>query len=217
MQWIFYITPLIELICFILSLIYLNNKKVGWYRSFIWLLLFTVIAENTGWAVYFYFHANNHWVYNTFLPIESFFIAWILYKICQPHFNSKPIIIAGLAAFSLSYLIESVKTNFTDYSMVANILFSICAIIVCCMYYYYLLKEENNIVVYKHAPFWIVTGIFLFYFVATSSNLFFKYLVEINKTKLVPIRFTIFLILNLTLYGTWSYAFKCQYKKTISS
>ena len=217
-QWYYYVNPAIELICFIISIFCLTNKKVGWCNHFVWFLLLTVIAENTGFFSYFYFHVkDNHWVYNTFLPVETFFIGWVLYKVCQPHFNSKPLILSGLAAFTISYLIESIKSRFTDFSSIANILFSIWAIVICFTYYYRLLKDETNITISTHAPFWIITGIFFYYFVSTSANLFFKYLIEINKIKLVPIRYSIFLFLNLTLYGSWAYSFICIQKKTISS
>jgi hypothetical protein len=217
-KWYYYVNPAIELICFIISLFCLTNKRVGWYKHFLWFLLLTVIVENVGYFTYFYFNIkNNHWIYNTYLPILTFFIGWVLFKVGQPHFNSKALVLSGLVVFTISYLIESIKSHFTEYSAIASILFSICTIIICFIYYFRLLNDETNITISTHEPFWIISGIFIYYFVSTSANFFFKYLIEINKIKLVPIRYSIFLFLNLALYGTWAYAFICKQKKTISS
>ena len=216
-QWYYYCNPTIELICLIISFFCITNKKAGWYRYFITFLFLTVITENTGYFSYFYFHIkNNHWVYNCFLPIQSFFIGWVLFKECQSYFNSKPIIFTGLAVFTILYLVESFKSRFIEFSSLANIEFSICAIVICFIYYYRLLIDDKNVDISTHAPFWLITGIFFYYFVSTSANLFFQYLIEINKVKLVPIRYSIFLFLNLTLYGTWAYSFICIHKKIIS-
>jgi hypothetical protein len=213
----YYINPAIEFISFLIALFYLATKKIGWYKNFIWFLFLVVTTEAVGNTAYFYWHQNNHWIYNAYLPVEILFKSWILYKICQPHFNSRPVIISGLVVFSISYLAESITAHFLKYSSNTNVLFSVWVILVCFYYYYCLIKGENNITIYRHPPFWIITGLFFFYFISTASNLFFDYLIQINKKELVPIRYTIFLILDLILYSSWSYAFICRYKQTISS
>ncbi len=213
----YYVNPVIELIACIISFICLTHRGAGWYRNFTWYLLLVVLAENAGYLTYFYFKHNNHWIYNCLLPVSIFFITGILYKICQPRFNSKPIIIMGLVVFMLSYLIESIRSNFLEYSAITKILFSVWVVFLCLLYYANLIKEETNIEIYTYPPFWIITGLFFFYFVSTTTNLFFDYLIQVNKKSLVPIRYSISLILNFILYGTWSYAFICYRKNPISS
>lgn len=210
------INQIIEFVALLIAYFCLRKKQAGWYRYSIVFLLIVVITECAGSYTYFVLHKNNHWIYNTYLPIEIGFKAWMLYKICQPHFNCKPLVLAGLAVFLISYLAESMRSGFREYSTITNNLFSIWVVLVCFLYYYILIKTDSNISIVKHPPFWIITGLFFFYFVSTASNFFFTYLVDINKLDLVPIRYSIFMFLNLILYGTWSYAFICQHKNPIS-
>lgn len=215
----YYINPIIELIAFIIT-IYCLRKSVDWYYYFIWFMLVVVVTENAGFYIYFHLHQLNHWLYNLYLPIEALFKFWIVYKICTPHFNSKPAVYTGVSIFTIVYLIESIQSGFTAYSSISNNVLSIWLIVMCLIYFYYLISHETeNLSIYQHAPFWIMAGLFFFYFVSTASNLFFDYLIEINKKSYKPIRYSIFLILDFILYASWSYAFICKhkYKEAISS
>ena len=207
----------IEFICLLLALFFINNKKAGWLRNFIWLLSITVITESAGYCVYFLLQKNNHWVFNAFMPVDFFFTNWILYKICSPHFNCKPWIIIVLAVFSILYVIESINSHFLEYSSISGSVKSIVIISISFLYYYYLLKQDEYIDITKDPPFWIVTGCFFFYFGGIACDFFFDYLVTINNTTLKPVRYIIYIVLNFILYSCWSYAFICKYRQTISS
>jgi hypothetical protein len=205
-----------EIICLLVSLFYLYKKESYW-KNFIWFLLLTVAVEISGYFIYFIFHHSNHWMFNIYLLIETLFVSWILYKLCKDYFNCKPWILTGLIIFIIAYLYESIKSNFLEYSFNSNTIISTFIICICCMYYYYLLKNIEYVNLIKHAPFWIIAGIFFFYFGRIASNFFFDYLVSLNKDSIKPVRYIIFIVLNFILYSCWSYAFICKYKQIISS
>ena len=205
------------MICFIFSIIYLSKKKVGYWRYFIWFMLFTVVSEITGHVLTVFFQKNNHWIYNIYLPVETVFICWLFYKICIPYFNSKPWLIVWLTVFFSLYLYQSIKTDFLEFSWISNSASSVFFVFFSCLYYYQLLKHEEYLNLLTFPTFWIVNGIFFFHFGSTSSNLFFDYLVSINLKSAIPIRYIIYIILNFILYGCWSYGFLCKYRQTISS
>jgi len=208
---------LFEAACLVFSILFLANKKVGWWRAFIAFLLLTVCVETAAYAIVVLSHRtkSNHWLHNLFLPVETVFTGWILYKISITYFNSKPWTLTGLAVFFFLYFYESIRSGFTEYSILANSMASVWIIIMCCLYYYYLLKQDEYITITKHAAFWIVAGCFFFYFGTTACNLFYIYLESINIKQKIPIRFFIFAALNFIFYASWSYAFLCKYRQTI--
>jgi len=207
-------TVIIEIVCLFFAITYLKKEK-GYWNGIMWFMLFTVITEMAGYCMRVILHYNNHWLYNFYLLAEASFMSWLLYKISI--FNSKPLVITGLAVFVICYLYESIHSDFTEYSSVSNSILCIYLTIVCCLYYYFLLKRDEYINVVKYAPFWIITGCFFFYFGRIGCNFFFEYLVAICNKYGVPVRYIIFIILNFILYGCWSYAFICRYRHTISS
>ncbi|HMH23269.1 MAG TPA: hypothetical protein VK563_15900 [Puia sp.] len=215
----FYSTVIaIELICLIFSLFLLSGKRTGWYRQLIWLLVLVVGVESSGFYIYFIRHfRSNYLLFNIFLPVYVFYTGWIMYQMYRPLSNSRILITGMLAVFSAIYLLESIPTHFIVFSANANTSFSICMVIICLVYYYFLIKTEDFIDVYRYADFWLVTGLFFFHFVSTASNFFFKYMTIINKDSIVPIRYSIEILINFILYSCWVYAFICRYRKTISS
>ncbi|MFC4261371.1 hypothetical protein ACFOWM_00650 [Ferruginibacter yonginensis] len=210
------INPLIEFIAAVIAVFFLSNKRVGWFAIFPVFLMLVVFFEIMGNVIFFYWHqTNNYWWYNAYLPIQFSFISWVIYKICKPYFNSKPFVLLGLATFISFYLFESIQSHFVGYSNTTKTIFSIWVILMCFIFYYKFLQKEENLSLSSHPEFWIMTGIFFFYFVSTAANLFFEYLASYNKNQIRPVRYTIFLILNIILYGSFSYAFICKHKQTI--
>ncbi len=206
----------IVFICFVFAVVFLRSRDAGWFRHFTWFLLLTFLVELAGYLCYFVFHRSNHRIYNFFMPIEFCFISWVMFQIFQRFTRSGYIILSMLFLFFLIYSIESISTGFSEYSTKANIIFSICMVTLCLIYYYRLIRSDEYINVFRHADFWIVTGLFVFYFVETASNFFFNYTAAINKSSIYPIRYIIHILLNLILYGCWTYAFICKYKEKIS-
>jgi hypothetical protein len=207
----------IEFLCLVFSLIYLTNKHIGWYIHFTWYLAITVVVESLGYYTYFYLHRSNHMIFNLFLPLEFVFTGWIMFKVYEPMLHSKYAIMLTLAIVCIIYLTESITNDFSEYSTRANIAFSIAVVVSCLFYYYHLIKTDEYINVYKYGDFWVVTGLFIFYFVETASNFFFTYTSSINRKSIIPIRFIIHIILNFILYSCWAYSFICRYRRKISS
>jgi hypothetical protein len=215
---IFTIIVILTFVCWISSLAFLMKRHTGYLRQMIWFLGLTTLAEFTGYLVYFQLHQkNNYWVFNAFLPAEVFFLSWLFYKILSPYCNCKPWISAGLTIFTILYVYESMQSGFLGMSMNAKNFASVYLILLCLSYYYFLLRSDEYIQLKSHAPFWIVTGCFFFYFGSVTCDFFFDYLLSINKGTIKPVRYIIFIVLNIILYGSWSYSFLCKYRQTISS
>ncbi len=207
---------IIELLCLLSSLYYLNNKA-GWWKYFKFFLALTVVVETSAYCIFAYYQKSNHWIHNLFLPIDALFSAWLFLKIYNNYFNSKPWLLLGLTIFLAIYFFTSISNNFLEYSTTGSEFISVFFAVSSCLYYYYLLKQDDYIDLIKHPPFWIITGLFFFYFGRTGCNFFADYLFDINKIYGIPLRYIIFIVLNFILYGCWSYGFICKYRQTISS
>lgn len=215
---IFTIITIQSLICWISSLVFLRKNKAGYMWHLTWFLGLSTLTELTAYIVYFHFHQpNNYWVFNTFLPVEIFFLSWLLNKIMQGYFKSHYVIIIGTVIFSCIYLYESIGHLFLGISMKAKNFSSVYLIVLCFLYYYYLQKKTEYINLKQDPSFWVVAGCFFFYFGSITCDIFFDYLLAINKVTIKPVRYIIFIVLNLILYSCWGYSFLCKYKQTISS
>lgn len=212
---LFPFSEIMEVICLASSFFYLSNGKVGYWGYFRWFMLFTLLLEFTGYILYFIYHLNNHWLYNINLPVEIIFISAVLYKICSPYFKVQYWLLPGLSLFASFYFYESMHSHFLSYSIISNNIASVMIIIICCLYFYFFLKKEEYVDIYKHPPFWIIAGLFFFYFGSTACNIFYTYLASINLKQQIPVRFIIFALLNFILYSCWMRAFLCKYRQTI--
>lgn len=206
---------LFEIACLFLAWRYLDKKKGNW-GYFRWFMLLTVIVEIIGFTLLTLKHPN-HWLYNIYLPLEMGFKFYILYKLCYRYFRVEFLLATSLLFFAGFYFYESFSSGFSKYSFMSNSIGSIGIIIICCSYFYHFLKKDDYVNIYAHAPFWIITGLFFFYFGTTACNIFFNYLASIYVKQHIPIRYIVFTMLNFILYGCWSYSFICKYRQPISS
>jgi hypothetical protein len=206
----------IEVLCFFLALLLLKNSKAGLWNYFKVYMLITVVMEAAGWLLRSYWHVNNQWVYNIFAPVQALFLYWMFYQIYPKKFNSRLFLGACMALFAAVYIYECFQHPFTVFNNYSWIVFSFTIIIACGLYYYFLLKDEAYMNLGVHPPFWFVTGLFIYFFSSSVCTLFFSELVRINVMENISLRYLLFILFNLILYGCWSYAFLCKYKQTRS-
>jgi len=212
------LTIWIELICFVMCLIYLRADK-GWWKNFSWFLLVTVLTEATGFYIHFGYRPghSNEWLYNLYLPVEMAFLCLLLYRIMKTYGMSVAWFIGAYAVFLCIYLVESTGNRFLHYSGLSNMFASIMIVVCCCLFYYYLLRANDYIDLPVYGPFWLISGLFIFYFGSTGLNSFLEPLKKIYETTGIPVRFIIMVVLNFILYACWSYAFICRNRNKISS
>ncbi len=177
-------------------------------------LLLTTLVEGTGYIVYFVLHKpNNYWVFNAFLPVEILYLSWLFFKILPPNWTNRIFLISGAVLFLCFYFFESATSSFLLMSNTAKKMAGFYITLLCLLYYYGLFKSNEYIELKKSVAFWIISGCFLFYVSSIVCDIFFDYLLIINYKNLKPVRYLIFIFLNLIMYGCWSYAFICRYRQ----
>lgn len=208
----------VELICFITALLCLIRDSSFVWRSMILYLFITFTVEMAG----IYISGpkqliSNHWVYNIFLICEIGFTHLMFAHLLSRYINSKPIILIGLAILCIVYAYELWDHGFLIYNhhtyTVMSVLFVIYG-----LYYYYLLLKDDYYVKLKYSPeFWWVAGTLFFYFANTACNLFYDNLKSVMLWDGHHLTYYIFRVLNILLYGCWSYSFICRKWLTTTS
>jgi len=211
----FPITCVFEFICFLVSVLSLRERnKKDWIRYFPLYLFFVFAFDLYGYIESKFIHAqNNYWLYNCFKLIDGWFCFLILYKISATYYTKKIVYILEMTLGASVFIYEAITIGFSQYFRLTDLTNNVCVIFSSLMYYYYLLKDDEMIKLSVSTPFWIVAGFFFFSFGSITTSLFFKYLADINKQLGIPVRYIIFIAINLILYSCWSYAFICRYKQ----
>lgn len=155
-------------------------------------------------------YGNNNWEYNIFLMCESGFTSLMFINLFSKYTDSKPMIIYGLTLFVVCYATEMAYHSFLYYD---NLTYGFMSIqfVLYSLYYFYLLLKDDAVVKFKYSPdFWWICGTLFFYFGSTACNLFYHQLDNIQIYRGEQLIDFIFKLLNVILYGCWSYSFICR-------
>jgi hypothetical protein len=213
---VFHLNEIIEFICFLFAVTYLSSPKVGYWRNIVWFMLLTLTIEIVATIISSVLKTSNHWLYNLYLPVDFIFKIYMFYKIYPKISYSRFIYYSTLALYISFYLAESTARGFLTYNNISDTFASFLLVVACNGYYYLLLIEERWINILKHAPFWFVTGVFIYNFCSIATNLFSTQLMDLYISKNLSLRYILFVVFNLILYGTWSYSFVCRSQEKIS-
>jgi hypothetical protein len=177
-------------------------------------LLITLAAELSGVYVELKYH-NNQWVYNIFIIAEAGFTNLMFAYLYRQFNKRKYIILAGLGLFVVLYAFDLVSHGFLVYSYLTYKSMSVLYVTYGLYFYYLLLKEESYINIRRSAIFWWVAGVLFFYFGNTMCDLFDDLLRDVKIFKNEYLTYFVFKILNIILYGCWSYSFVCRKWSTV--
>jgi len=198
-----------EIQCFIIAVICLTKDKNQEWRGLIVYLLITCLTELTG--IYFKTHHQaNQWPYNILLLCHILFTSYMFYSLLNKYINSKPIIHSGLAVLSLFYLYDTIQHGFFRFNMLTYNAMSVFFAFYSLFYFYLLLQHDTYIRLSISDEFWWTCGTLFFYFGSTAVNLFRG---KPSPTKISSGHSTayyIYIVLNMLMYGFWSYSFICR-------
>lgn len=158
---------------------------------------------------------SNSMLYTGFLIIECSMISTFFYYVFYKYYPKNKWIYAWFALFLIAYIAELVDSHFNSFSYRTTTFMSVAFVIACLYYYLLITRDEKFRKLGSDPQFWVVNGILFFYFGSTACNVFFDYLIHDFTILSASIRYITFNILNILLYGCWSYAFICRYRQRI--
>jgi len=197
-----------ETICFLVAVICLTRNVSRTWKILVPYLFITCAVEYAG--VYLKKnHQPNQWPYNILLIFQILVVSLIFMNLFSRYLKKKTLVIVGVAVLLLFYIYDTISHGFfTFYELTYNVM-SVLYIIYCLYYFYLLLNAESYIELEYSANFWWVSGALFFYFGSTVVNIFRDELSPINMGG-HNIGYYIYIILNIILYGCWSYSFICK-------
>jgi len=200
---------IIELSGLFLALIFLLNDRNKIWKSQILFLMAVSAIELTGRYYRIVIQQNNSWIYNLYLLLEMGFVNAIFYAFFKNYVSGRLYVIAGATLFIIIYIIEITNHGISGFNVISDTLISVHFCICSLLFYYQLLKSDRYEQLSKLPSFWWVNGILFFYFGSVACDLFFTQLFAIPNN----LRSDIYVILNLLIYSSWSYAFLCRYQQ----
>lgn len=209
----FTINTITEFLCFSIAFFCLFNERNPYWKVFIAYMFITFGVETTGLLL-----RNNglpNWpLYAGYMVVECLMVSSFFYYLFKKYNHKASLLYGWLILFFIVFFTEMALSNFKGYPY-KTASFSAIAFVIASLYSYLLILRDDNFKELSTYPaFWIINGMLFFYFGSTACNIFFEYLHSHSSThtNLSP-TYIIFAILNVILYGCWSYAFICRFRQ----
>ncbi len=199
-------TTLAELAAFVAATLLLLQYKNGYWRFFIIYCGVLLLCELGGFYLRTVVVKPNHVLYNLLMLLQAVFFLYLLRRF---HFLPKLKKYIGIATivFLLLYVTESVVHLFDAYNKISRQFLALEIVLFCCTFYFTLLQNDRVKNPLTYPPFWIVTGLFVYYF---GTFVIFVFYNEVSKIKLTgSLSFYTIIIgsLSAILYGCWIIGF----------
>jgi len=193
-----------QVAAFTAAILFWQNYKNTTQKYFLYFLGYVLITECLGFTIPKIYGVKSQSIYNVFTIISVLFYLFWFYKIVK----FKKIVIIFIPLFLLSIIYAIFFENFFKNLWVAPLITGTIVVLISSVLYYYDLLERVDIVNYqKLQPFWIVTGLLIFYVGFLPLLLFQPYLASSNYY-IISI-----LILNAIMYGFFTISFLCLKNK----
>ena len=206
-----YLTVL--LICVVVGL-YHHKALVGPYRYVLWLVVITIFpVEAVG---YYYLHVLQKvatWVFHIYQPIEYGLLALYFYGIIQQPQVRKVILITIPLVLVCNILNATIGQGIDKLStytfLLSAFLFCTWAVI----YLWQTIQSPNESFILQNPNFWICTGVLFFYGGSFFQMGLANYLGQTNPSIAEFLYQLINHLLNVVMYGLFTYGFICQAKR----
>ena len=202
------ISPIIEIICFLASLVLFFQASIPKYlKTFPFFLLITLGVESAN-MLFIKTDISAALLYNTFTTFEIIFYLFII-RCCIYNLRIKRIILWIMAIYPVLVFINSaffqVKTFHTStYS------FGCLLIVGACIYYFFeLFQSTHSVNLTREPAFWICSGLLFFYTCTFPLMGLWNHLHGLPGIILRNL-FAVLQVLNVLLYSLFSIAFLCR-------
>jgi len=204
-----------ELLAFLVALLLLSSRRNAYWRMFIVYLAIVIVVEYIGYT-YKIERKRNYAPYHFLMLCQGAFFSFLFYK-----FNVLKRGNGWLTAIAITFFIffalEWIMAPPGSYFGYSRQYLSFMEVLFCCVFYFSVLKDDAVHAPLTYPPFWIVTGLFFYYF---GSAVMFAFIAQVSKIKFagnIGFYDLVMGTLSIILYGSWIVGFIYQRKWKISS
>jgi hypothetical protein len=191
----------------------LANKRFGYWRLFLFYLSVTIAVEAMGFYLHFFLDKPNYQIYNIFLIVQAIFFSFLFSRFQETR-KMKVAVLAGLAFFMLfllgeqaSILISTTPPKHHGYLWNTRIVLSVLVTVYAGFFYFSVLRSDSIRNPLKYPPFWIITGLFFYYFGSLPMFAFYEWVARIKLSGDLSFYSLVMGCLSCILYGTWIIGF----------
>ncbi len=209
MQYLPYLTNLLQLVTAVLALVSYNKYKYSAEKYFLPFLWFTFIFDFSCGILADYYPIDNYWIYNLYTGVSILFYFYWYYFILKNQLNKRLTLLFSFI-FIMVFIVNFIFNAFNkllDYGFVTGAIF----IVILTGFYLYQLANSNDVLSIRYKlSFWIALALILFYVGMVPFMLLSRYF---NVWREGNTFFIILLCLNIILYGCYSIGFLWTKKK----
>lgn len=202
-----------EIVAFITAVFALPRRANTYWRLFIIYLFITILVEIIGFYYRFELQKPNYPFYNGYMIIQAAFFSFLFTRFNRTGWIKwLPALL--LAAFTMFFIFEGISNSFSRYNGHSRQLLAIFTVLLSCLFYLSLLKDDNITKPLNYAPFWIVTGLFFYYFGSIPMFALYDKVSGIKLSGNISFYNLVMGSLSCILYGSWIIGFLWKKKQS---
>lgn len=199
-------TTLAEMAALLAATLLVLAKKAGYWRFFAVYCAVLLLSEFGGFYLRTVLVKPNHVLYNLLMLLQAGFFLYLLHRF---HVSKKIRQLIGITAlaFTLLYLTESLIHAFDAYNKYSRQFLALAVVLFSCTFYGTLLQNDRVKNPLSYPAFWVVTGLFVYYFGTFVIFVFYNEVAKIKLTGNLSFYTIIIGSLSVILYGSWIIGF----------
>jgi hypothetical protein len=206
-----YIYTFVLTICVSVALFH-RSAFIGSTKYIFWLVCVTWLVEIVGLYYLKVLEKDGDWLYDIYVPIYYCIAACYFHSIIT-NTSLRSAILTSIPILLLCHLIGYILRNqINSWSTISFLLLSLLLSILSCLYLAQILLSAEEDHLSRNPNFWITTGFLFFYAGAFFQSGLHKYLENLDKNTADKLFMNINHMLNIILYGLFTYGFVCQIK-----
>ena len=206
-------TIFLECLALLIGIVFLPGSRNKYNLLFIPFLLFVIGIEMAGVYYSNVLKMKNHFLFNILMFVQAGFFTQLFYRFFKSDVNKK-MAVALWILFLIIYCFQIIGVGFTTYFKICRVFLSVIVVFQCLTFYFSLLRNDDIISPVKYGPFWIITGLFFFYFGSVSVFAFADAISSIRLAGETNFYKLIMSTLSFIFYGSWCAGFICLKQQT---
>jgi len=203
-----------EIVALLAGLWLLRKEHTRAWRPFIYFLLFTVLIEVSGFALRIR-SIRNIPLYSLLMLVQAGFFGWVFHSFLTGK-KARVVLYGCLSLFLLLFIWQLATVPITTYYRNARLGLSAAVVICSSLFYLQLLRSDSIDSPLRFPPFWIITGLFFYYFGTASLFAFYEKVAQIRLSGNTGFFTLVTGGLSCVLYGSWIIGFIWKNRNPLS-
>lgn len=210
-RYLFFIDPIAEAICFLISLTIFFQAEAERYLKYFSVFLFFNLLLDVDTYYTAYYQINNVVVNNIDSLVVISFELYLLREIIAGRKAKKVFLYVFLLYPLVTLLNIFLLQRIANFHTMTYCLGALLIVTGCIYYFWELFQQKASVDLVRQPAFWICSGL-MFYYTCTFALYGLVNFISNLPRKVIETLLTILVIINICLYLAFSIAFLCRLK-----